>query len=86
VKAVVYEHEAAAQADVARLLWPRGDDVIIAIEWALARDPKAGLPYGVSDALRFAVFAGAKSKGMPSVDVLFRVEPDRVLIVDIEFY
>jgi hypothetical protein len=83
VRGVTYSHEAAAQADAARALWKRADDVIAMLEWTLARDTSVGLPYG---SLRFAVFPGAKSVGMPSVDILFEETPERTIIHELEFF
>jgi hypothetical protein len=85
VKGVVYQHEAAASADTARALWSRADEVIRMLEWTLARDDTAGLPYG-NGPLRFIVFPGAKSVNMPSADVLFEPTQERVIIHEIEFF
>jgi len=86
VRGIRYEHEASAAADAARALWRRGEDAISAIEWALARDPQAGQPYANSEQLRFSVFDGAKSIGLPSVDVLFVSTPEQALIIEMDFY
>lgn len=84
MKGVTYEHAAAAQADAAKGFWPRAEDVIMMLEWTLARDPSAGLPYEGN--LRFIVFPGAKSVGLPSVDCLFEPTPQRIIIHELEFY
>lgn len=70
--------------DAALLFWPRIDEIMMALEWILIRDPSAGMPYGGT--LRFIVHNGAKSGGLPSVDCLFEQTPEKVIVHELEFY
>jgi hypothetical protein len=85
VKGVIFQHEAAAQADTARALWVRADDVISTIEWTLARDQSAGVPLVAGGALRLVIFPGAKSVGMPNAECIFEDTHGGVIIHDLEF-
>lgn len=85
MRGITYQTEAQLAADAARVLWERADDVIATIEWTLARDQhNPGEPYGGT--LRLIVFPGAKSGKLPSVDCLFELTPERVIIHELEFY
>lgn len=81
---VTYQAEAAAAAFAAHAIWPRADEVIMALEWTLARDRTPGLPY--EGALRLIVFGKAKSGNLPGVDCLFELTDDLVTIHELEFY
>lgn len=85
MKDVAYQPEAAAAADAAMAFWPRADEVVMMLEWTLARDEhNPGRPYGGT--LRYIVFPGAPSGNLPSVDCLFELTPNRVVIHELEFY
>jgi hypothetical protein len=64
--------------------WPRADEVIMALDWTLARDRNPGLPYG--DRLRLIVFDKATSGGLPGLDCLFELTAELAIIHEIEFY
>lgn len=64
--------------------WPRAEDAWGMVIWVLARDRLAGDP--LNGPLRSFVFPGARSIGMPSIDVIFVVEAERVVIKDVSFY
>jgi hypothetical protein len=84
VRDVSYTSEAAAAADTAQAIWPRAEEVILALEWTLARDRNPGLPY--EGGLRLIVFEKAKSGGLPGLDCLFELTPDKAVIHELEFY
>ena len=86
MRGVVYEHAAAAQADTARALWPRADDVIAMLEWTLMRDSSAGLPLVEGGSQRLVVFNGAKSGKLPTVECIFECTSQMITICDLEFY
>jgi hypothetical protein len=88
VRGVIYEHGAAAQADAARALFPRADEVILMLEWALARDDGTlGVPLVPGGSQRLVVFPGSSSSArLPSVDVVFEMTARRVVIHDLDFY
>jgi hypothetical protein len=69
VRTVVYEHQAAAALDTARILFKRDD--------------AAGRSMGGT--LRLLVFRQAKSVGMPAIECIFDVRPDKIVIHDLEF-
>ncbi len=85
MRGVRYEHEAAAAVDTARVFWPRTDDVMQMLEWALIRDTSAGVPVMPESHIRLVVFPGAKSIKMPTVYCCFEVSPDQIIFHDLEF-
>lgn len=86
MKSVIYDPGADATADAARLLFLRAGDAIQTVEWSLARDPQVGQPLVPGGSLLMAVFAGAKSIGLPTIEVLYRDLPNSVIIEEMEFY
>ena len=85
VKGVVYEHQAAAAVDTAKALWPRLGDAVEALEWALVRDPEMGVPLIPGRPMRMVVFEGARSIGMPTIEVIFEDATDCLTLHDLEF-
>lgn len=83
MKSVIYEHQAAAAADTAKVLWSRLGDAVETIEWAIVRDPDMGVDMGKG--FRMVVFEGAKSIGMPTIEVVFEVTQQDIIIHDLEF-
>lgn len=81
---VAYQAEAAATAQAAMAFWPRADEVIMALDWALARDRNPGLPY--SGELRLIVFDKAQSGNLPGLDCLFALTPECATIHELDFY
>lgn len=75
----------SAAVDVAELRWPRAEEAWQAVLWAVARDPQCGPTLNSTGTLRGFVFEGAKSIGMPTIEVIYRVEVDHVLIENAEF-
>ncbi len=85
MKGVIYQHQAAAAVDTARALFKRLGDAVEAIEWALVHDPKAGVPLYEGASIRVVVFQGAKSVGMPTIEVTFEETPSAIVFHDLEF-
>lgn len=85
MKSVCFEHEAAAAADAAKVLWKRGEDAIATIVWSLARDDVMGTPIMPGSPIRLAVFDGAKSIGLPKIEYMFEIREHDVRIIDMEF-
>lgn len=78
----VREEPAVEKAvDAAYRRWARADEAWEAVTWTIARDPfGAGPPLTESGKTRGFVFEGAQSIGMPSIRVVYVVEPDCVII------
>lgn len=85
MKGVIYENRAAAAADTAKVLYPRLGDAVEAIEWAVVRDPTMGWSLLEGSRLRLVIFEGAKSVGMPTIEVIFEETPTAVVIHDMVF-
>lgn len=85
MKGVIYEHQAAAAADTAKALWPRQEDVMTTIEWALVRDPGIGVPLFHGSPIKVAVFNGAPSIGMPTVEITYQETANAIILHDLEF-
>jgi hypothetical protein len=86
VRGVCYEHQADAALQTARTFWSRADDAVLTLEWALSRDPAIGTPIVPGATVRVAVFAGAKSVGLPTVLCTYEVTPSGGLVIyDLEF-
>lgn len=85
MKGVVYEHQASAAIDTARALYRRLGDAVEAIEWAIVRDPQMGVALTTGDKRRMVVFAGGKSIGMPTIEVIFEETAKTIIIHDMEF-
>lgn len=61
--------------------WARADEAWEAVTWALARDPySAGPAITESGNVRVFVFEGARSFHMPTVRVVYLIEPHAVTI------
>jgi hypothetical protein len=85
VRGVIYEHQAAAAIDTARVLFPRLGDAIELLEWALVRDPKAGTALADGSNIWVVVFQGAASVGLPTIEVIYEIRPDHIVFHDLEF-
>ena len=83
----VREEPAVEKAvDAAYRRWARADEAWEAVTWAIARDPYgAGPPLTESGKTRQLVFEGARSIGMPSIRIVYVVEPTCVIIHEASF-
>ena len=66
--------------------WPRTEDAWDAVVWTLARDQYAGVALNDRGDVRSFVYDGARSIGMPSIEVIFTLEGNCVSIRDARFY
>ena len=80
-----YEHTAAAALDTARALFKRVDDAIIALEWVLIHDSRAGLAMTPEGRTRLLVFDQLKSLGMPRMECVIEYQDNLVIVHDLEF-
>ena len=69
----------------ARALYPRLGDAVETIEWAIVRDPKMGTTLSQGSRFRLVIFEGARSVGMPTIEVIFEETPLYLVIHDMEF-
>jgi hypothetical protein len=78
----VREEPAVGKAvDAAHLRWARAHEAWEAVTWTIARDPYgAGPPLTESGNTRQLVFEGARSFGMPSIRIVYVIEPTCVII------
>ena len=79
----IREEESARKAvDAAYSRWAMTDDAWQAVTWALARDPySAGPALSESGLVRTFVFEGARFIGLPTVRVIYVIEPAEVSIM-----
>ena len=81
-----HEQAAAAALDAAQEKWEGADAVWRAMEWTLARDPKAGAPLNEAGTVRTYMIQGAQSHGWPTLTVIYRIESkDLISIHDAQF-
>lgn len=85
MRGVVYEHQAAAAVDTAKVLWRRLNDAVEVCEWALIRDPGMGIPVDEGSCLRMVVFQGASSVGIPTIEIVFEDTGSNIIFHDLEF-
>lgn len=71
--------------DAARLHWPRAQDAWDIIVWTIARDPGAGTAIVESGRTRVLESVGARSIGLPSVWLLYGVEPTIITVYEVRF-
>lgn len=80
----VVEDDAVRRAlDAAVDEWPRIEDAWNAVTWAISRDHTIGDPVTESGLIRAFVFEGAISIGMPTIRVLYVVEPELITVASI---
>lgn len=85
MRSIVYEDQATAALDTARVLFKRVDDAMMALEWLLARDDSAGRPIMSGSHMKLLMFRQAKSVGLPAIECLFGVHEHQIVIHDLEF-
>lgn len=67
------------------LKWQRADESWDAVTWAIARDPQTGAPLTEEGNVRIATWSGAKSIGMPDIEVIYRITLERIEILEAIF-
>jgi len=82
---VIEESAVSKAVDDAHEKWARAKDAWNAVTWALARDPEVGDPVTESGKTRSFVLDGARSIGLPTVRVVYEIEPPYVVIHDAVF-
>lgn len=85
MRTIRYEREAEAALDTARALYKRVDDIMMALEWAVIHDDRAGLPLVPGGPVRLFVFDRIRSAGMPRVECFLEYQEGLVIIHHLEF-
>jgi hypothetical protein len=80
VRTVILDTVAQAALDSAILKWEDTERAWLAIEWALARDPEAGVSLNEKGNIRAFLYAGARSIGQPDVEVIYEIELHAIII------
>lgn len=65
--------------------WPRAADAWECVTWSIIHEPTIGDPVTESGNIRSFVFDGAKSIGMPTVQVLYERGEELIIIHDARF-
>ena len=71
--------------DEAMERWARAENAWETVQWALAHDPTVGEPLTEGGTARALSFQGARSIDMPTVTVLYVIEPEFVTIHSARF-
>lgn len=75
------ESDVRRAVDAAYVRWSRADEAWEAVTWALSRDPfAAGPALNESGLVRTFVFEGARAFYMPTVRVVYVIEPALVIV------
>ena len=82
---IVEDSRVSRAIDDAKMRWPRADDAWEAITWVIARDPFIGVAVTESGNVRSFTFDGAKSIGLPTVTILYEVQPTVIVVRDAVF-
>lgn len=82
---VIYDEPARKAANEAEDIWGRTDDAVIALEWALMHDPKAGDVITESGETRVIVYQGAKSAQMPTITAIYSFSTETLFLHDLKF-
>ena len=61
--------------------WERGFDSWEAITWTVARDPQVGRKMTEDGSVRSAIFDGARSAKMPSVEIIYRFDDEKIMVL-----
>jgi hypothetical protein len=85
VYGIIEDSRVSRAVDDAKLRWPRADDAWEAITWVIARDPFIGVAVTESGKVRSFTFDGAKSIGLPTVTILYEIQPTVVVVLDAVF-
>ena len=80
MKGVTEEPEAQRAVDDACDRWPRADEAWEAMTWVLARDPEFGTALDESGRIRSLTLEGARSIGLPTLIVRYRVDAHVVVV------
>lgn len=82
----IREEEAAKSTlDAAAERWARAIDAWEAATWTLARDPEAGEPVTESGKTRAYTIDGARSIDMPTLTLLYEIQPQYIIIHEARF-
>lgn len=66
--------------DEASERWDRFHDAWSVVTWVLSRDPTVGYPLVEGGHLRSFVFEGSMAHQMPTIDVLYAITDENVII------
>jgi hypothetical protein len=86
MKGFIEEEWVRQVRDEAEVKWPRARDAWEAITWIIMHDEACGLPLNEAGNIRGYVFDGAKSAHLPSVEVIYEIQTNEVVVRDARFY
>ena len=79
------EEQVRLARDEAECRWPRALDAWEAITWTLLHDETCGDPLDDIDQVRGYVWDGARSKGLPTVEVIYEIQRELIIVHHVEF-
>ena len=68
--------------DEAEDRWERAFDVWQSVTWTIMMDPTCGRAVNATGTVRDYVWHGARSNGMPSVEVIYTIENDDLIVIE----
>lgn len=66
--------------DLAEEKWSRAFDAWEDVTWTIVRDENCGSPLNDTGSIRGYVFDGARSIDMPSIEVIYEIYPNLIII------
>lgn len=86
MRTVIEQPRVSRAIDDAKEHWARAQDAWDTVLWVIARDAEvAGKPLTESGATRSFTLDGARSIGLPTVTVLYEIQPLEVIVQDAKF-
>ena len=85
MRSVREDTEAQIAADDAFERWLRAKECWDAVKWVLARDPNIGTPLSEGSLVRVFTYVGGWAYDMPTIVVLYEVDPQYVTIKSARF-
>lgn len=85
MRSVVESLEVMAEVDEASERWARFSDAWSTVNWVLAKDPTVGAPLTEGGHLRSFVFDGSWAHEMPTIEVLYEITDDKIVLQRVRF-
>jgi hypothetical protein len=85
MKDIREEDSVGLARDLAEAKWSRANDAWESVTWTIVHDEECGAPLNDTGSVRGYVWDGARSIDMPSIDVIYEIYPDLIIIHYAEF-
>ncbi|GLS36373.1 hypothetical protein GCM10010869_19620 [Mesorhizobium tianshanense] len=71
--------------DLAETKWSRANDAWESITWTILHDETCGFPMNETGTVRGYVWDGARSIDLPSIEVIYEIQLDLIIIHEADF-